>query len=43
MLSPENIGLLLQGITHVTPQSVVMIAVALGLLYLGVVLSLIHI
>jgi Na+-transporting methylmalonyl-CoA/oxaloacetate decarboxylase beta subunit len=37
MLSPENIGLLLQGITHVTPQSLVMIAVALGLLYLGVV------
>jgi Na+-transporting methylmalonyl-CoA/oxaloacetate decarboxylase beta subunit len=36
MLSPENIGLLLQGITHVTPQSLVMIAVALGLLYLGV-------
>ncbi len=37
MLSPENIGLLLQGITHVTPQSLVMIAVALVLLYLGIV------
>jgi sodium ion-translocating decarboxylase beta subunit len=37
MLSPENIGLLLQGITHVTPQSLVMIAVAFGLLYLGIV------
>jgi Na+-transporting methylmalonyl-CoA/oxaloacetate decarboxylase beta subunit len=37
MLSTENIGLLLQGITHVTPQSLVMIAVAFGLLYLGIV------
>ena len=37
MLSPETLALLLQGITHVTPQSVVMMGVAFVLLYLGIV------
>jgi carboxybiotin decarboxylase len=35
--SPDTLGLLLQGLTHVTPQSLVMMAVACGLLYLGIV------
>jgi carboxybiotin decarboxylase len=33
----DTIGLLLQGLTHVTPQSLVMIGVAFVLLYLGIV------
>jgi sodium ion-translocating decarboxylase beta subunit len=37
MLSPETVGLLMQGLTHVTPQSVVMILVSFVLLYLGIV------
>ncbi len=37
MLSPETLALLMQGLTHVTPQSVVMILVAFVLLYLGIV------
>jgi carboxybiotin decarboxylase len=37
MLSPETLALLMQGLTHVTPQSVVMILVSFGLLYLGIV------
>ena len=36
MGSPDTLGLLLQGLTHVTPQSVVMIVVACALLYLGI-------
>jgi len=32
----DTLGLLLQGLTHVTPQSVVMIGVAFALLYLGI-------
>jgi len=35
----DSLGLLLQGLTHVTPQSLVMIGVALVLLYLGIVKS----
>ncbi len=37
MLSPDTLGLLMQGLTNVTPQSVVMILVAFVLLYLGIV------
>jgi carboxybiotin decarboxylase len=37
MLGPETLGLLMQGLTHVTVQSVVMIGVAFVLLYLGIV------
>jgi carboxybiotin decarboxylase len=37
MSSPDTLGLLLQGLTHVTPQSLVMIGVACVLLYLGIV------
>lgn len=37
MFSPETLALLLQGLTHVTPQSVVMMGVAFVLLYLGIV------
>jgi oxaloacetate decarboxylase beta subunit len=37
MGGPDTLGLLLQGITHVTPQSVVMMVVAFVLLYLGIV------
>jgi oxaloacetate decarboxylase beta subunit len=37
MIGPDTLDLLLQGITHVTPQSVVMIGVAFVLLYLGIV------
>ena len=37
MATPDTLGLLLQGLTHVTPQSVVMIGVAFVLLYLGIV------
>jgi carboxybiotin decarboxylase len=33
----DTLGLLLQGLTHVTPQSLVMIGVAFVLLYLGIV------
>ncbi len=36
MVSAETLALLMQGLTHVTPQSLVMIAVALMLLYLGI-------
>jgi carboxybiotin decarboxylase len=36
MLDGDTVGLLLQGVTHVTPQSVIMIAVAGVLLYLGI-------
>jgi carboxybiotin decarboxylase len=37
MISPETLGLLMQGLTNVTPQSVVMILVSFVLLYLGIV------
>jgi oxaloacetate decarboxylase beta subunit len=37
MADPDTLGLLLQGLTHVTPQSLVMMGVAFGLLYLGIV------
>jgi len=37
MLSPETLGLLMQGLNNVTPQSVVMILVSFVLLYLGIV------
>ncbi len=37
MASPDTLGLLLQGVANVTPQSVVMIGVACVLLYLGIV------
>ncbi|HYN62536.1 MAG TPA: sodium ion-translocating decarboxylase subunit beta [Rubrivivax sp.] len=37
MLGPETVDLLMQGLTHVTPQSVVMILVSFVLLYLGIV------
>jgi oxaloacetate decarboxylase beta subunit len=37
MVAPDTLALLLQGVMHVTPQSVVMIAVAMVLLYLGIV------
>lgn len=37
MLGPDTLGLLTQGLTHVTPQSVVMILVSFVLLYLGIV------
>ncbi len=37
MATPDTLGLLLQGLTHVTPQSLVMIGVAGVLLYLGIV------
>ena len=37
MASPDTLGLLLQGVANVTPQSVVMIGVAGVLLYLGIV------
>ena len=36
MVSPDTLGLLMQGLTNVTPQSVVMMLVALMLLYLGI-------
>ncbi|MGL6113226.1 MAG: sodium ion-translocating decarboxylase subunit beta [Rubrivivax sp.] len=36
MLGPDTLSLLMQGLTHVTVQSVVMIVVALVLLYLGI-------
>ena len=36
MVAPDTLALLLQGVMHVTPQSVVMIAVAMVLLYLGI-------
>ena len=36
MLSPDTLGLLLQGLTNLTPQSVVMMLVAFVLLYLGI-------
>ena len=36
MLSPDTLGLLMQGLTNVTPQSVVMMLVAFVLLYLGI-------
>lgn len=39
MLGADTLGLLMQGITHVTPQSVLMIGVACVLLYLGIVKS----
>ena len=35
-MDPGTLGLLMQGLTHVTPQSVVMMAVAMVLLYLGI-------
>ena len=35
MISPDTLGLLMQGLTNVTPQSVVMMGVAFVLLYLG--------
>ncbi len=35
-MSGDTLDLLLQGIAHVTPQSVIMIAVACVLLYLGI-------
>ncbi len=37
MLGSDTIALLTQGLTHVTPQSVVMLLVAFVLLYLGIV------
>ncbi|MGL6110969.1 MAG: sodium ion-translocating decarboxylase subunit beta [Rubrivivax sp.] len=37
MLGPDTLALLMQGLTHVTLQSVVMIGVAFALLYLGIV------
>jgi carboxybiotin decarboxylase len=37
MPGADTLGLLLQGITHVTPQSVLMIGVSCVLLYLGIV------
>lgn len=37
MLGPDTVALLMQGLTNVTPQSVVMIGVAFVLLYLGIV------
>ncbi|MBL8352483.1 MAG: sodium ion-translocating decarboxylase subunit beta [Burkholderiaceae bacterium] len=37
MFGPDTLGLLMQGLSHVTVQSVVMIGVALVLLYLGIV------
>jgi carboxybiotin decarboxylase len=37
MLGPDTLALLMQGLTHVTPQSVVMIVVSFVLLYLGIV------
>jgi len=37
MLGEDALGLLLQGVANVSPQSVIMIAVALVLLYLGIV------
>jgi oxaloacetate decarboxylase beta subunit len=37
MLGEDTLGLLLQGVANVSPQSVIMIAVALVLLYLGIV------
>ena len=37
MIDPDTLGLLMQGLTHVTPQSLVMIGVACVLLYLGIV------
>jgi carboxybiotin decarboxylase len=37
MIDSATVGLLLQGLNHVTPQSVVMIGVAFVLLYLGIV------
>jgi oxaloacetate decarboxylase beta subunit len=37
MLDPSTLGLLMQGLTNVSVQSVVMIGVALVLLYLGIV------
>ena len=37
MFGEQTIGLLLQGVANVSPQSVIMIAVALVLLYLGIV------
>jgi carboxybiotin decarboxylase len=37
MLGADSLGLLMQGVSHVTPQSVVMIGVAFVLLYLGIV------
>ncbi len=36
MASPDTLGLLMQGLTNVTPQSVVMMLVAFVLLYLGI-------
>jgi len=36
MIGPDTLGLLLQGLSHVTVQSVVMIGLALVLLYLGI-------
>ena len=37
MLDADTLRLLLQGVANVTPQAVIMIAVACGLLYLGIV------
>ncbi len=37
MIGTDTLALLMQGLTHVTPQSVVMIGVAFVLLYLGIV------
>jgi len=37
MLGSDTIALLMQGLTHVTPQSVVMLLVSFVLLYLGIV------
>jgi carboxybiotin decarboxylase len=37
MFGEQTLGLLLQGVANVSPQSVIMIAVALVLLYLGIV------
>lgn len=37
MLGPETLSLLMQGVLHVSPQSLVMIGVAFVLLYLGIV------
>ena len=36
MIAPDTLGLLLQGLSHVTVQSAVMIGLALVLLYLGI-------
>ena len=37
VLSPETLGLLLQGVLHLSPQALVMMAVALALMYLAIV------